>query len=44
MSNALKRLREMLDDPILVRDANGMQTPARSILQQVVRTIQPAQP
>lgn len=53
MSNALKRLREMLDDPILVRGANGMQptpravaleTPVRSILQQVARTIQPAQP
>lgn len=53
MSNALKRLREMLDDPILVRGAKGMQptpralaleAPVRSILQQVVRTIQPAQP
>jgi len=53
MSNALKRLREMLDDPILVRGANGMQptpralaleAPVRSILQQVIRTIQPAQP
>lgn len=53
MSNALKRLREMLDDPILVRGAKGMQptpraltleAPVRSILKQVVRTIQPAQP
>lgn len=53
MSNALKRLREMLEDPILVRGAKGMQptpralaleAPVRSILQQVVRTIQPAQP
>lgn len=53
MSNALKRLREMLDDPILVRGAKGMQptpralaleAPVRSILQQVVRTLQPAQP
>jgi len=53
MSNALKRLREMLDDPILVRGAKGMQptpralaleAPVRAILQQVVRNIQPAQP
>jgi len=53
MSNALKRLREMLEDPILVRGAKGMQptpralaleAPMRSILQQVVRTIEPAQP
>jgi len=53
MSNALKRLREMFDDPILVRGAKGMQatpralaleTPVRAILQQVVRNIQPAQP
>ncbi len=53
MSNALKRLREMLDDPILVRGAKGMQVtpralaleaPVRSILQQVARTVQPAQP
>jgi len=53
MSNALKRLREMLEDPIMVRSAKGMQptpralaleAPVRSILQQVVRTIQPAQP
>ena len=47
MSNALKRLREMLDDPILVRGAKGMQptpralaleAPVRSILQQVDHT------
>jgi len=53
MSNALKRLREMLDDPILVRGTKGMQAtpralaleaPMRSILQQVVRTIEPVQP
>jgi len=53
MSNALKRLREMLDDPILVRAAKGMQptpralaleAPVRSILQLAARTVQPVQP
>ncbi|WP_213034890.1 helix-turn-helix domain-containing protein, partial [Candidatus Nitrotoga fabula] len=31
MSNALKRLREMLEDPILVRGAKGMQPTPPSI-------------
>jgi len=53
MSNALNRLRHMLDDPILIRSAQGMQPtpralalerPVRSILQQLVRTVQPTQP
>jgi len=52
MSNALNRLREMFDDPILIRGAKGMQptpraraleAPVRSILRQVARTVQPAE-
>ncbi len=53
MSNALKRLRETLDDPILVRGARGMQAtpralaleaPVRAILVQIARAVRPAQP
>lgn len=51
MSNALKRLREMLDDPLLVRTANGMvpspraqalEGPIRSMLNQLGNQLQPA--
>lgn len=50
MSNALKRLREMLDDPLLVRTANGMrpspraealEAPIRSLLNQLGSQLQP---
>jgi len=53
MSNALNRLREMFDDPILIRGSKGMQptprakaleAPIRSILQQIAHTVQPAAP
>lgn len=53
MSNALNRLREMFDDPLLIRSAKGMQAtprahalaaPIRSILRQVAHTVQPAEP
>lgn len=40
MSNALKRLREMLDDPLLVRTAEGMQpTPRALALEAPIRQI-----
>ena len=53
MSNALSRLRDMLDDPLLIRDRRGMQptprarqltAPVRAILNQIARTIQPPPP
>ena len=53
MSNALNRLRETLDDPLLVRSATGMRPspraqklegPIRSILEQLERELRPAAP
>jgi DNA-binding transcriptional LysR family regulator len=52
MSNALKRLRETLDDPLLIRTANGMRPspraqalegPIRSLLGQLSSQLQPPQ-